>query len=34
MKDAVLGHLNNWQRSLDDLLALIILTDQFTRNVF
>ena len=31
---AVLGYLNDWQRSLNGSLALIILTDQFTRNVF
>ena len=34
IEDAVLGYLNDWQRSLDGSLALIILTDQFTRNVF
>ena len=34
IQDAVLGYYNDWQRSLDGSLALIILTDQFTRNVF
>ena len=34
IEDAVLGYLNDWQRSLNGSLALIILTDQFTRNVF
>ena len=34
IEDAVLGYLNDWQKSLDGSLALIILTDQFTRNVF
>ena len=34
IEDAVLGYYNDWQRSLDGSLALIILTDQFTRNVF
>ena len=30
----MLGYFNDWQRSLDGPLALIILTDQFTRNVY
>ena len=34
IKDAVLGYNNDWQKSLESSLALIILTDQFTRNVF
>ena len=34
IEDAALGYLNDWQKSLDGSLALIILTDQFTRNVF
>ena len=34
IKDAVLGYNNDWKRSLEGSLALIILTDQFTRNVF
>ena len=32
--DALFGYLNNWRKSLDGSLALIILTDQFTRNIF
>ena len=34
IEDAVLGYNNDWQKSLKSALALIILTDQFTRNVF
>ena len=34
LKDALFGYLNNWRKSLDGSLALIILTDQFTRNIF
>ncbi len=32
--DALLGYANNWRKSLNGCLALIILTDQFTRNIF
>ena len=34
IKDALLGYNNDWQKSLESSLALTILTDQFTRNVF
>ncbi len=34
IKDAIDGYINDWQKSLEGSLALIILTDQFTRNVF
>ena len=34
IEDAILGYINDWQKSLEGSLALIILTDQFTRNVF
>ena len=34
IKDAVFGYINDWQKSLEGSLALIILTDQFTRNAF
>ena len=34
VEDALLGYINNWRKSLDGSLALIILTDQFTRNIF
>ena len=34
IEDAVLGYNNDWQKSLEGALALIILADQFTRNVF
>ncbi len=30
----MLGYNNDWQKSLESSVALIILTDQFTRNVF
>ena len=32
--DDVNSYYNNWVQSLESSLALIILTDQFTRNVF
>ena len=34
VEDALFGYLNDWRKSLDGSLALIILTDQFTRNIF
>ena len=34
IEQAVLGYYNHWAKSLESSLALIILTDQFTRNVF
>ena len=34
IEEAVLGYYNHWAKSLESSLALIILTDQFTRNVF
>ena len=34
IQQAVLGYYNHWAKSLESSLALIILTDQFTRNVF
>ena len=34
VEDALFGYLNNWRKSLDGSLAIIILTDQFTRNIF
>ena len=34
VEDALFGYLNNWRKSLDGSLGLIILTDQFTRNIF
>ena len=34
IKDALHGYNNDWKKSLESSLALIILTDQFTRNVF
>ena len=34
IEEAVLGYYNYWTKYLDSSLALIILTDQFTRNVF
>ena len=34
VKEALFGYINTWQKSLDGSLALIILTDQFTRNIF
>ena len=33
-EDALLGYLNYWRKSFDGSLAFIILTDQFTRNIF
>ena len=33
-EDALFGYLNNWHRTLDGCAAFIILTDQFTRNIF
>ena len=34
IEHALLGYINSWRKSLKGSLALIILTDQFTRNVF
>ena len=34
IEDALLRYFNHWQKSLEGSLALILLTDQFTRNVF
>ena len=34
IEEAELGYYNYWTKSSDSSLALIILTDQFTRNVF
>ena len=34
IEEATLGYYNHWAKSLESSLALIILTDQFTRNVF
>ena len=34
VEDALLGYRNNWRRSIEGSLAVIILTDQFTRNIF
>ena len=34
IEEALLGYYNHWANSLESSLALIILTDQFTRNVF
>ena len=34
VEDALFGYLNNWHRTLDGCAAFIILTDQFTRNIF
>ena len=34
IENAIHGYINDWQKSLESSLALIILTDQFTRNVF
>ena len=34
VETALLGYINSWRKSLDGSLALIILTDQFTRNIF
>ncbi len=34
IEEAMLGYYNHWTKSLESSLALIILTDQFTRNVF
>ena len=34
VEDALFGYLNNWHRTLDGCIAFIILTDQFTRNIF
>ena len=33
-EDALFGYLNSWHRTLDGCVAFIILTDQFTRNIF
>ena len=34
VEDALFGCLNSWHRTLDGCVAFIILTDQFTRNIF
>ena len=34
VEDALFGYLNSWHRTLDGCIAFIILTDQFTRNIF
>ena len=34
VEDALFGYLNNWRDSFDGSLAVIILSDQFTRNIF
>ena len=34
IEEAGLGYYNHWSKSLESSLALIILTDQFTRNIF
>jgi uncharacterized protein (DUF924 family) len=34
VEDALLGYIRNWQKSLEGSLAFIILTDQFTRNIY
>ena len=34
LEDALFGYLNNWRKPLNGFLALILLTDQFTRNIF
>ena len=34
VENALFGYLNNWRKYLDGTLAPIILTDQFTRNIF
>ena len=34
VEDALFGYLNNWHTTLNGSAALIILTDQFTRNIF
>ena len=33
-EDALFGHLNSWNRTLDGCVAFIIQTDQFIRNIF
>ena len=34
VEDALLGYRNSWRKSLEGSLAVIILIDQFTRNIF
>ena len=34
VEDALLGYISSWHKSLDGSLAFILLTDQFTRNIF
>ena len=34
VENALSGYVNNWRKNLDGCLAFIILTDQFTRNIF
>ena len=34
VKEALFGYLNTWPKSLDGSIALMTLTDHFTRNIF